>query len=90
MKRICVRFEGRVKQVGFRLFDEYVSTNFNLAGWVKNLDDGDVLLEVQGDEVELFRFIEKLIRGNGYSKVTYHEIVEIPLVKNENKFKMIY
>ena len=90
MKRLSVRFEGRVQQVGFRFFAESVSTNFNITGWVKNLDDGDVLLEVQGNEIELFRFIEKLIKGNGYSKVTYHEIREIPMVKNEKKFKMIY
>ncbi|WP_294344631.1 acylphosphatase [uncultured Clostridium sp.] len=90
MKRLSVKFEGRVQQVGFRFFAESVATNFNITGWIKNLDDGDVLLEIQGDERELFNFTNKLVKGNGYSKVTYHEVREIPLVKNEKKFKMIY
>ena len=67
MKRLSVRFEGRVQQVGFRFFAESVSTNFNITGWIKNLDDGDVLLEIQGDEKELFNFVLSYYGQNEFS-----------------------
>lgn len=45
-------FYGRVQDVGFRYFSVYKARLLGLAGWVKNLDDGSVEMEVQGKEAE--------------------------------------
>ena len=42
-------FSGRVQGVGFRYTACYLARPLGLTGWVKNLWDGDVEMEVQGD-----------------------------------------
>lgn len=46
--RIRYNFKGRVQGVGFRYTAYYAATQFGLTGFVQNLDDGSVLMEVQG------------------------------------------
>ena len=60
MKRITVHFSGHVQGVGFRYTAKRVAASFTLAGYVMNLDDGRVLLEIEGDEAELDRYIAAL------------------------------
>lgn len=50
-KRII--FYGRVQGVGFRYYSVHKARQLGLAGWVKNLDDGTVEMEVQGREAEI-------------------------------------
>jgi acylphosphatase len=52
-----VFFAGRVQGVGFRYATLQVSREFEVAGWVANLPDGRVQLEVEGDRPEVDRFI---------------------------------
>lgn len=42
-------FSGRVQGVGFRYRSYYIARSLGLTGWVKNLSDGRVEMEVQGD-----------------------------------------
>ena len=51
-----VIFEGRVQGVGFRFTVKDLARSFDVCGWVKNLPDGTVELQVMGeaDEVEAF------------------------------------
>jgi len=43
-------FYGRVQGVGFRYYAVNKANQLGLAGWVKNLPDGTVEMEVQGEE----------------------------------------
>lgn len=52
-----VHFTGRVQGVGFRYATLQVSREFEVAGWVANLPDGRVQLEVEGDKSEVDRFV---------------------------------
>ena len=45
---------GRVQGVGFRYRTYYLAQNLGLTGWVQNLDDGRVEMELQGDEADSF------------------------------------
>lgn len=54
-KRII--FKGEVQFVGFRFQSKYLADSLGLTGYVQNLDNGDVLMEVQGRE----RTIDDLI-----------------------------
>ena len=50
-------FYGRVQGVGFRYYSVNKARQLGLTGWVRNLYDGSVEMEVQGSE----RFIDELI-----------------------------
>lgn len=41
-------FKGEVQFVGFRFQSKYLADTLGLTGYVENLPDGDVLMEVQG------------------------------------------
>ena len=43
-------FYGRVQGVGFRYYAVNKANQLGLTGWVKNLPDGTVELEVQGEK----------------------------------------
>lgn len=43
-------FHGSVQGVGFRYYSEHKANQLRLTGWVKNLYNGDVEMEVQGLE----------------------------------------
>jgi acylphosphatase len=43
-----VRVEGRVQGVGFRAFVHHQATTAGLSGWVRNLSDGAVEIQLEG------------------------------------------
>lgn len=51
-----VFYEGRVQGVGFRFTVKAIACGYEVAGWVRNLHDGRVELQVDGeaDEVDAF------------------------------------
>ncbi|WP_159520970.1 acylphosphatase [Sunxiuqinia indica] len=59
---------GRVQGVGFRYFVNQKAKECQLTGWVKNLPNGTVEIELEGDEKDLACFVDYLKAGNGYSR----------------------
>ena len=67
MTRKVVFYSGRVQGVGFRYTTASLARRFIVAGYVQNLDDGRVRLEVQGepDQVQgLLDAIDQAMAGN--------------------------
>ena len=60
MTRWHVIFKGRVQHVGFRYTAYYFSRDLYLTGWVSNLYDGSVEMEVQGNPLMLQKFLSRL------------------------------
>lgn len=52
-----VHFSGRVQGVGFRYLTLQIAKEFDVSGFVKNLRDGRVVMEAEGevDQVEAFK-----------------------------------
>jgi len=50
--RIRACFSGRVQGVGFRFTTLQLAKGFDVTGMVRNLDDGRVELEAEGEEPE--------------------------------------
>lgn len=46
--RLALRFTGMVQGVGFRWTNQQLASARRLTGWVRNMDDGSVTMEVQG------------------------------------------
>ena len=49
-RRKHIIFYGRVQGVGFRYYAVQKANQLGLTGWVKNLYDGSVEMEVEGEE----------------------------------------
>lgn len=48
IKRYHIFFSGRVQGIGFRLEIEHLALRLELSGWIKNLENGNVEMEIQG------------------------------------------
>jgi acylphosphatase len=55
-----VFYEGRVQGVGFRWSVRNVAKGFDVTGWVLNLPDGRVQMQVSGEEEEVRSFLEAI------------------------------
>ena len=81
-----VRFYGQVQHVGFRYTALYLARKVYLTGWVKNLWDGRVEMEVQGDEDAIAELLRGL-RTQRFIIIDDIEIRTIPLVEDERSFR---
>ena len=80
-------FYGRVQDVGFRYFSVYKARLLGLAGWVKNLDDGSVEMEVQGNSVLIERLFQEL-HSDRFIRIEKTEMIQIPTVDDEADFSV--
>ena len=71
-------FKGRVQGVGFRYFCYTEANKMNLTGYVRNLYDGNVEMEVQGTREEIREMVERLSQQN-FVEIEGIEAKEIPL-----------
>ena len=62
--------KGLVQGVGFRWFVEREAKGLGLSGYVKNLYNGDVEVEVEGDKGLIEDLVQQLRLGNRSSHVT--------------------
>lgn len=83
--RMGIIFTGRVQKVGFRLEVEQLAKRLGLTGKVKNLENGDVELEIQGQKNKilfLIDFMQRLVR----IKITEMKMENLPLIEGEEEF----
>lgn len=65
---------GRVQGVGFRFFAQGVAAREGLHGFVRNLPDGRVEIEAEGDAEAIERFEHKVRHGPPGARVADVEI----------------
>lgn len=58
MISIQVFYDGRVQGVGFRWTVRNIAKGFDVTGWVRNLLDGRVEMQVNGDANEVRAFLD--------------------------------
>lgn len=79
-------FSGRVQGVGFRYQATRIARGLGLTGYVKNLWDGRVELEAQGEEIQVWDLVSELHR-QPYIRIEDMETSDMPL-KDEMGFQM--
>lgn len=84
MKRYLIIYQGVVQGVGFRGRLMFTARKNNLTGYCKNLSNGDVSAEVQGEKVD--EFVKDTIQSDGFIQVYDYSVKEIDLVENESNF----
>ena len=63
MISLQVFYEGNVQGVGFRWSVRHVAKGFDVTGWVRNMPDGRVELNVTGEEEEVRAFLDRIVQG---------------------------
>ena len=81
-------FYGRVQGVGFRYYAVQKANQLGLTGWVKNLYDGSVEMEVEGQE-ELIDQLIIFLQNRTYIWIERIDAKTIPL-QQDNSFCEIY
>lgn len=87
MKTLQINVIGRVQGVGFRFYTNKRAENFNIKGYVKNMTDGSVFIEAEGEDSDIKTFVAWCEKGPAWSRVQQLKISEIPFVGYE-KFEI--
>ncbi|MCI0514346.1 acylphosphatase [candidate division KSB1 bacterium] len=61
--------KGMVQGVGYRYFANRQARIFNMKGWVRNTPEGEVELEIEGDERDVDAFIRELRVGPRFAQI---------------------
>jgi len=81
---------GKVQMVGFRDFVQNSAKDYELTGWVKNLDDGKVEVLAQGILDNLKLFVEDMNGGSVLSEIESVGVEWGTSSKHFDEFLVIY
>lgn len=85
-----VIFKGRVQGVGFRYGAKQAAFGFDAVGWVKNLKDGSVELQVMGEEEEVTDFLEEIAEESDLaSLIKEHTVWDIDPLADCRGFSIV-
>lgn len=87
--RMHILFYGDVQGVGFRWKATRLAQDFGLTGWVNNLSDGSVEMEVQGEEDVIYKMI-KMMNKDRFIHIDDYKLKMIPVDVDEKGFQPKY
>lgn len=79
MKHYNITVKGRVQGVFYRKSTQNTATRLGLSGFVKNLPDGNVYIEAEGDQVALDQLLEWCKNGPRMAHVSSAKYTIEPL-----------
>ena len=88
MKCVQIQVSGKVQGVWFRASTQRKANELNIKGIVKNLPNGDVYIEAEGEENALGNFIKWCHQGSDHSRVDNVITSEIE-TKSFEDFKIV-
>lgn len=77
MMRYKINVKGKVQGVFYRASTQAKAKELGLNGWVKNQEDGSVLIEAEGEEQKLDKLLEWCRQGPGAAIVNDVEFEEM-------------
>lgn len=91
MRHVKVSVKGQVQGVGFRYFTQHAATENAIVGWVRNEDDGRVLIEAQGKDKNIDFFLKEVEQGpTKFASVQDMEVTELEEDAGLTKFEVKY
>ena len=86
--RYTAKATGKVQGVGLRQFVSDHAHELNVTGWIRNMEDGSVRMEVQGTAENVQSLADEIRKGNYYINVEKLEVEKMPLVPDEQTFSI--
>ena len=84
-----VIFSGRVQGVGFRYVTKQLARGFDVVGWIKNLKDGTVELQLMGEADEVEDFLNEIVEESELaSLIKEHQVWDIDSLQNCRGFRI--
>ncbi|MCR5543122.1 MAG: acylphosphatase [Eubacterium sp.] len=80
---------GDVQGVGFRYRANYAAKGLGLTGYVRNLYDGRVEIEIQGERDLIPRFLGEIDAGS-FVHIDNIESKDLPVDKEERVFRVLH
>ena len=90
MIRYFGKAEGRVQGVGFRMYVQQNAMDLGVTGWVRNMEDGTVDMELQGTQEQIEKLEAIIRKGNYFIRVQAFSLEAIDVVPDETGFKIRY
>jgi acylphosphatase len=87
VKRLKITVSGKVQDVWFRKYTADMATNLGLVGWVKNTEEGTVVIEAQGNDESLSGLVKWCKTGSPMAIVDQVVSEEIP-ISHELQFRI--
>ena len=78
--------KGRVQGVGFRFFVQGNAEDLGITGWVMNMHDGSVTMELQGEPEAVDELQKRIEAGNRFIRVDSFSLEERTVQSNETGF----
>jgi acylphosphatase len=63
MKRVKIIISGQVQGVGFRYYVKNQARSYSIKGFVRNLANGSVEVDAEGEQTNLHHFMEQCKKG---------------------------
>ena len=82
-----VLFSGKVQHVGFRYTAYYLARELYLTGWVDNLPDGRMAMEVQGGVSRVRKLLLRL-KGQRHIRITDMDITPLEPKRFDRRFEV--
>jgi len=89
VKHQNITISGRVQGVGFRFSARNAANIYGIKGNIKNLVNGDVYIEAEGNEDQLNQFIKWCYDGPKYA-IIENIYIEEDKMKNFNFFDILH
>jgi acylphosphatase len=86
MRRVRAIVTGRVQGVAFRASTVHEAHRHGLTGWVRNLPDGSVELEAQGDDAHVAALLAWCQHGPSAARVRRVDVEDRAVLDGEGEF----
>ncbi len=90
MSAVQVFFEGNVQGVGFRYSIRHIAKGFDVTGWVRNLRDGRVEMQVNGANDEVQAFLEAIMQSELRAHIKKQGVTPLADAPEMNGFEIRY
>ncbi len=88
MVRKYIIVTGRVQGVGFRYHAMNLAMEYHLTGWVRNMSNGGVEMEVQGTQERVEMFVQNLDTGTNWIRIDRKSVADMPGLVEETGFRI--
>jgi acylphosphatase len=89
MKATRVLYEGYVQGVGFRWTTKRIAQGYDVNGWVRNLPDGRVELQVSGEDEEVAAFLRAMRESTLGGHIAAERTAEIEIPSPFKGFRIV-